>query len=108
MTNKIHKINASFFQSHLADRLALVVHRGLLRREWSAENLSVVSGVTLKTIQQILDSKGNPSVRTIGRIAHALGVRLRFAVDHVKCPATYKGKNFIATMIIPRLVEQKT
>lgn len=49
------------------------------------ETLSDLSGVGLRTLKQFESGKGNPTIKTIGKMADALGLELTFQIkkrDH--------------------------
>ena len=45
--------------------------------------LSELSGVGVRTIRQIEENKGNPTIRTLGKIADVLGLQLKLEIRKV-------------------------
>ena len=44
------------------------------------ESLAELSGVGLRTLKQFESNKGNPTLQTLQKLAHALGMELTFQI----------------------------
>ena len=54
-----------------------------IRLQVNQETLSLLTGVSLRTIKQLESGKGNPTLETIQKLADVLGLELRLEIKNV-------------------------
>ena len=47
------------------------------------EDVAEMSGVTVRTLHNIEEGKGNPSVKTLSRLCHILGLEISIAIKTI-------------------------
>lgn len=47
------------------------------------ETLAMLSGVGLRTVKQFESGKGNPTLETIQKLAHVLGLEMQLAIKKI-------------------------
>ena len=47
------------------------------------ETLSILSGVSLRTVKQFVSGKGNPTLETLQKIADVLGLELKLEIKTI-------------------------
>ena len=52
------------------------------RLQVTQETLAVLTGVSLRTIKQLEAGKGNPTLETIQKLAHVLGLELQLEIKN--------------------------
>ena len=53
-----------------------------IRLQVTQETLALLTGVSLRTIKQLEAGKGNPTLETIQKLAHVLGLELQLEIKN--------------------------
>ena len=65
---------------HLSDFIKIIKERRQTLK-LSQEDLAEIAGVGLRTLKQIESNKGNPTFKTILKIADVLGMELKLEIE---------------------------
>jgi len=65
----------------LSQQLSEIVKTWRARRKWNQVQLSAASGVSLTVVQGVEQETQLPNLRTLNRLAHALGIELRLTAS---------------------------